>query len=128
MQRSYRGETIAMYAKGKIRIRVMNVEHQPMLVDSPGTEGFIIGRSDGSTNYIPDIDFANAKAREMGVSRKHAALVRYRGTVQVIDLNSVNGTFLNDERLIPDVPYPLKNGDQLRLGNLELVISQVAAD
>lgn len=117
-----------MYAKGKIRIRVMNVEHQPMLVDSPGTEGFIIGRSDGSTNYIPDIDFANAKAREMGVSRKHAALVRYRGTVQVIDLNSVNGTFLNDERLIPDVPYPLKNGDQLRLGNLELVISQVAAD
>jgi pSer/pThr/pTyr-binding forkhead associated (FHA) protein len=52
-------------------------------------------------------------------------LVRYRGALHVIDLSSVNGTFLNGKRLLPDVPYPVNSGDQLSLANLNLIITQI---
>jgi pSer/pThr/pTyr-binding forkhead associated (FHA) protein len=39
-----------------------------------------------------------------------------------MDLSSTNGTWLNDERLIPHKPYPLTSGSQLRLGRMRFVI------
>ena len=53
-----------------------------------------------------------------------ANAVGHDGVVHVIDLSSVNGTFLNGERLLPDVPYALQAGDQLSLANLTLSITQ----
>lgn len=93
--------------------------------DVPGVEGQILGRSDANSSYKPDVDLAGHEARDKGVSRRHAVLVRYRGALHVIDLSSVNGTFLNGKRLLPDVPYPVNSGDQLSLANLNLVITQV---
>jgi pSer/pThr/pTyr-binding forkhead associated (FHA) protein len=87
-------------------------------IDAPATEGYIIGRSDANSSYRPDIDLVACHALEKGVSRRHAALVRYEGFVHILDLNSVNGTFLNGERLQPDVPYRLNIDDELRLGTL----------
>jgi pSer/pThr/pTyr-binding forkhead associated (FHA) protein len=37
-------------------------------------------------------------------------------------LNSLNGTFLNANRLVPELPYPVKDGDQIQLGKLILTI------
>jgi pSer/pThr/pTyr-binding forkhead associated (FHA) protein len=92
-------------------------------IDLSGKEGYIIGRSDRKSSYIPDIDLAVYRALDKGVSRRHAALVRYQGHIHILDLNSINGTFLNGERLTSDMPYLLSSGDKLRVGNFNLVIT-----
>lgn len=91
---------------------------------APGVEGYVLGRSDGTSSYEPDIDLFEHGAQEMGVSRRHAVLVRHRGLVNIIDLDSVNGTFLNGKRLSPHIPYAFNPGDRLSLANLEIVIVQ----
>ena len=34
----------------------------------------------------------------------------------IVDLNSTNGTYVNEQRLAPQVPRPLMNGDVIRIG------------
>ncbi|MBI5666694.1 MAG: FHA domain-containing protein [Chloroflexi bacterium] len=109
-------------AKGVLRIEIDNRKHNTLEVDISTPEGYIIGRSDSKSSYIPDIDLAAFHALEKGVSRRHAALVRYQGQLHLLDLSSVNGTFLNGERLASEVPYPLSPGDAILLGNLNLLI------
>lgn len=122
-------------ALGSLEIRVavmvegeetgtLDMEAPPAYVfGAPAEEGYILGRSDSNSSYEPDIDLMVHGAQERGVSRRHAALVRHRGLVHVVDLDSVNGTFLNSKRLSPHIPYPLNPGDRLSLANLEITIS-----
>jgi pSer/pThr/pTyr-binding forkhead associated (FHA) protein len=84
------------------------------------TDGFVLGRSDSRSSFIPDIDLADFKALEKGVSRRHAVIIRYQDKPHILDLNSINGTFLNSKRLKPDTPYMITSGDQLGLGDLLL--------
>ncbi len=87
------------------------------------TDGFVVGRSDSRSSFIPDIDLADFKALEKGVSRRHAAFVRYQEKLHLVDLASINGTFLNSKRLKPDIPYMLTSGDQVGFGDLLLSVS-----
>jgi len=59
-------------------------------------------------------------------SRQHATIMISEDTknVSVVDLNSTNGTFLNSERIM--VPAQLKNGDNLRIGQVLLTIQSPA--
>src|SRR6185436_18531129 len=53
------------------------------------------------------------------VSRVHCRLtIAPSGDLEVRDLDSTNGTFVNDERI--DIAH-LKPGDRLRIGRVELV-------
>jgi pSer/pThr/pTyr-binding forkhead associated (FHA) protein len=36
------------------------------------------------------------------------------------DLNSINFTFLNKQKIAPKTPTPLKDGDEIRLGRIVL--------
>ncbi len=90
---------------------------------APGTEAYIIGRSDNTSSYEPDIDLFDHGGQQKGVSRRHAVLLRYQGMVHLMDLESVNGTFINGHRLSPNVPYPFNPSDHLSLANLEVAIS-----
>jgi pSer/pThr/pTyr-binding forkhead associated (FHA) protein len=110
---------------GKLNIQLQQDKRLLASVEMPADEGYILGRSDEHSDYIPDIDLASCGARELGVSRRHAALVRYHGALHVIDLNSVNGTFLNGKRLIAESPSRLSGQDQIRLGTLTLEIENV---
>ncbi len=57
------------------------------------------------------------------ISRKHARIILKAGKWHVIDLNSANGTFLNEARLTPMTEYPLKENDHLRFSSkMEVVI------
>jgi serine phosphatase RsbU (regulator of sigma subunit) len=47
------------------------------------------------------------------VSRYHAQIVREGGSFFVKDMDSRNGTFLNNEKITPQEKFPLKNGDRL---------------
>lgn len=114
-----------MFSSGFIEITSSETEQVVARIAAPGAEGYIFGRSDSSSTYLPDIDLAPFNARDKGVSRRHAVLVRYRGMIHLLDLNSVNGTFLNGERILPEVPYAVNAGDQVTLANLTLTVTQI---
>jgi pSer/pThr/pTyr-binding forkhead associated (FHA) protein len=40
---------------------------------------------------------------------------------EIIDLSSTNGTWLNDERLVPYAAYAMTSGSRLRLSRIRLV-------
>lgn len=50
------------------------------------------------------------------VSRKHAEFSIEDRRVSVQDFQSVNGTFVNGQRIEPLVPVPLSDGDEIRFG------------
>ena len=55
-----------------------------------------------------------------GVSRRHARIIRKPdGTLELVDLGSHNGTFLNGRRIKMAV---LRGGDQIRVGPVVLVL------
>jgi diguanylate cyclase (GGDEF)-like protein len=69
----------------------------------------VIGRS-------PD---AGVQIQEDGVSRKHAKLVLTpEGKVQVVDMQSRNGTFVNGERVDAET---LRDGDKIQIGNTTIL-------
>jgi FHA domain len=65
-----------------------------------------------------DIDLTPFNAGELGVSRRHSRLQREQGTLQITDLNSLNGTFVNQQRLAPGVPQLLRDRSVLQVGML----------
>jgi hypothetical protein len=77
-----------------------------------------IGRADPGRSDQPELDLTHDNGAEYGVSRSHAAIQASHRGVALVDLNSTNGTLLNNYRLPPDLPYPLHNGDEIRFGRL----------
>ncbi len=58
------------------------------------------------------------------VSRLHCRLEAVDDQVLVIDLESTNGTFVNDERVRQQAT--LKSGDTLRVGRVQMSIERIA--
>ncbi len=92
-------------------------------VEVPLIKAVNIGRLDPASASFPDIDLTNDGGLAKGVSRRHAKITRRGSEVFIEDLGSINGTFLNRERLPPYLPRMLKSGDELRLGKLVLRVS-----
>ncbi len=65
------------------------------------------------------------------VSRQHAQITIEGDTIRVTDLNSTNGTYLGQNKLLPGVPENLRAGSQLRMGDhwvrLEMPAEEKAA-
>lgn len=80
----------------------------------------VIGRNDPTSDMFAEIDLGPLGGEDKGVSRHHARWRRERDTFTIEDLQSVNYTFLNKQRLAPNIPTPLKFGDELRLGRILL--------
>jgi hypothetical protein len=114
----------AISTVGKIRLQESSNAAHALDLEFTGSEGFVLGRSDAKSSYLPDVDLAIFKALDKGVSRRHAALVHYEGYLHIVDLSSVNGTFLNGQRLNPETPYPVCLEDKLILGELQLIFLQ----
>lgn len=72
---------------------------------------------------VQRINLAYYSGYRTGISRVHALIRRTaNNTVNLIDMDSVNGTFVNDERLEPFKAHPLKDGDMLRLAYLNIKV------
>ncbi|MBN2469443.1 MAG: FHA domain-containing protein [Anaerolineae bacterium] len=83
----------------------------------------IFGRRDPATGAMPDIDLTPYAGYRMGVSRRHAAIrSAEEHHLDVWDLGSSNGTYLNGVRLNPHRPYRLHDGDRIRLGQMVIRI------
>jgi pSer/pThr/pTyr-binding forkhead associated (FHA) protein len=85
-----------------------------------GQQEYILGRAEKGQAVIPDIDLNRFGAHDKGVSRLHCHLRFEGGVLFLMDLGSANGTFVNEQRVLPDRPSPLSNGDLIRLGNLQI--------
>ena len=84
---------------------------------------FVIGRKageDGTTEAF--LDLARSGGYQMGLSKRHAMIRRAEHGYEVIDLSSRNGTWLNEDQLIPDKPYRFASGSQLRLARMRLFV------
>lgn len=77
-----------------------------------------LGRDSSQNPRRPDVDLSAFNAFEKGVSRFHALLGYTEETLKIADLGSANGTYIDDERLLPHRSYPLENGDRIRLAKL----------
>jgi len=62
------------------------------------------------------------------VSRYHAQIVRDGENYYVQDLDSRNGTFLNDEMITPQEKFPLKNGDRVGVCDMSFVFDGLATE
>jgi hypothetical protein len=78
----------------------------------------LVGRLDQTSTQKPDLDLTPYGALEKGVSRIHAAIFRNDDTLTLVDKGSANGTHLNGQRLVPNQPRVLRDGDEIRLGKL----------
>ncbi|NJM69082.1 MAG: FHA domain-containing protein [Scytonema sp. RU_4_4] len=65
---------------------------------------------------MPDINVASLPDANF-VSRLHAEIQVEKNTYYIVDLGSVNGTYLNNIKLDPKKRYPLKFGDKIDLGH-----------
>ncbi len=86
----------------------------------PGEEVVIVGRTSYFDPHEAVVNLGPFDAHDKGVSRRHLRL-RRRGTlIYASDLGSTNGTWLNGQRLIAFGERLLRNGDELKLSQLEL--------
>jgi pSer/pThr/pTyr-binding forkhead associated (FHA) protein len=63
---------------------------------------------------------ADIQIDNLAVSKRHARIIKHRNQYSVEDLDSTNGTFLNDEKIVKAV---LKHNDVVAIGKHSLRIS-----
>ncbi len=86
-----------------------------------GKLSFQIGRQDPESEQFPEMDLATHNAHIFGVGRKHAKVTIQSGQVYIEDLDSVNGTMVNQTPVQPAIPTLLRDGDEVRLGKMILI-------
>lgn len=83
----------------------------------------IVGRADNVTDYVPDIDLTPHGAYRLGLSRRHAIILREGDRLLVKDLNSRNGTFINGAIIEGGGTSVIRDGDEVRFGNLAMQVT-----
>jgi pSer/pThr/pTyr-binding forkhead associated (FHA) protein len=79
---------------------------------------FLVGRRSRSRGIEPEIDLTGPP-EDPGVSHAHAILLAQEGGGwAVVDLDSANGTYLNDSEdpIEPNLPVPVSAGDRIHVG------------
>jgi phage tail-like protein len=77
----------------------------------------LIGLRIGRVEANNDLALANAR-----VSRQHMRFVWRGNDLYVEDLGSANGTWINDERVQPETPQQIKEGDSVTVGPYVLTL------
>jgi serine/threonine protein kinase len=94
----------------------------------PLKDKVLIGRADPRGKTAPDIDLSAFGGASAGISRQHACLLRKGDDWIIEDLNSTNGTYVNDQAVSSDMPVALTEGDRVRCGQLVLTFHTDEAD
>jgi hypothetical protein len=98
------------WGRRRISPVVMRITFPTGNVDIPAGTSVLLGR-DPAESLV-----AAAFARFDNVSRRHATVqVDDSGRASIKDENSTNGTYVNDDRVLPGVEVRLVDGDRVRL-------------
>lgn len=74
----------------------------------------------GSTKVFDLTSFGGVRK---GISRRHAEInLTHDHQLELVDLGSTNGTYLNYKKLKPLQAYPIRDGDHIRLGKISIEI------
>ncbi len=103
---SYAKEEMFSYAGTQC---VLQCTDQRKQMFAPAVFPFVIGSLEyGVDGYVED----------ESVSRFHARLELTGDQYYVMDLNSEQGTFINEKKLMPEGRYPVQFGDKIRFGRV----------
>jgi len=81
-----------------------------------------IGRADPVTGIRPDIDLTHVDTNR-SVSRRHAKIVRHdEGYALLEEVGTLNGTFVNDEKIQTGAPFRIQDGDAVRIGLVQMKV------
>ena len=83
---------------GRLKGNVFSIENSPV----------VIGRDRSATLCIADAS----------VSRRHSQIEKEDDQFVILDLESLNGTFIND---VPVKRRPLQHGDRVRIGDSQFL-------
>ena len=108
--------------EGQAELEDFGIRGPALVVRSGGGragETFVLDQERTTIGRSPDCDIF---LDDVTVSRKHAVAARKRRALEIEDLGSLNGTFLNRKRI--DSPAALADGDELQIGKYRLTFLQ----
>jgi len=119
LYRIYFGERPPSIERSAAMLMVMDMDteaHFPLVQE----DEIMIGRLDPHRGIRPDVDLARYDPASR-ISRRHARITTRGHQFFIEDLGSANGTIINGRtRLKPQEPYPLVNGDVVKIGETTL--------
>lgn len=104
------------HQKGVSNSIYIRVENEPEEHELKLTNPIKLGREFSET--FSSIDLSPAGGMEKGVSRSHAMIMKHNNAIVIVDSGSLNGTYVNAQRVEPFMPTKIKNGDYIHLGQL----------
>ena len=111
----------AAYEVGmSVQLWIEEAIHPVILKPGQFQRALIMGRRDPMTQQSPDVDLDEFAGYRMGVSRRHATLEVLNGALYLTDLGSANGTYLNNQKMVPRRGEVVVAGDQIRLGQISM--------
>ncbi len=106
-------EEIALRSRARVALEEIGGSSQVIYIDR---EDAVIGRQTANVDVsLETVDNSSS------VSRRHARLTVQSDGVFLEDLESSNGTFVNGERLLPQVQKQLFEKDEIRFGATRFV-------
>ncbi|MEO6260386.1 MAG: cyclic nucleotide-binding domain-containing protein [Thermoanaerobaculia bacterium] len=107
--------TQSLPAEKGMRHRLVDVASGTAFFFSKGDET-MIGRADPVTGILPDIDLTPVDVNR-SVSRRHAKIIRSGDEYFMLEeVGTVNGTYVNDQRIPTGVPVTLHDTDLVKIG------------
>ncbi|NDI35575.1 DUF6382 domain-containing protein [Chengkuizengella sediminis] len=98
--------------KTEVYLNISNAGNDEIERVDVNIEHFLIGRDPTIVNHV---------LNKVGVSRAHLEIIKANeGQYEIKDLGSKNGSFLNDEKLIPYKTYTLKHNDHVRFISVDM--------
>lgn len=119
---AYDGERFMDFEIPSKGIALIELESSKLIVTKKEAT-FILGRASTEVKISkPLVDLTDFGAIDNGISRVHALIKKTPRGYQITDLESTNGTWHENQRLIPRKPHPLESGDRIRLGRLNILV------
>ena len=103
------------HGNSELRLRLENCMgcQCPSYIEIPLPSGFAtVGRANKNGEAQSDYNF---DASVSFVSRRHFRVEKEQDHWKIVDLESSNGTYLNGERMVPNMPYPLQAGNRITI-------------
>ncbi len=104
-------------AEGVQEVPPLQMPELPSLVDAAGN----VYPLRPGVNTVGRLN-ADVLLSDPSVSRSHARIIVQNGAITIEDVGSTNGTFVNGQKLTPQVPVPLVDGAEIAFGGTKLTL------